>query len=150
MKGVADSGLRHAAEVILDEGRGLAGEISPGLQVDARMVAGLPAVVLRQESLDARLLVVGSRGLGGFLGKLVGSVSLDLAGGCPCPIVIVRAQRNEGKPVVACVDGRLRSSKVLEQSVRAAQTLHTELRIVHAEHPEPGWKPHRTPPVPWP
>jgi nucleotide-binding universal stress UspA family protein len=144
VEGVADSGLRHAAEVIVKEGCDIAAEISPDLKVDARMVAGLPGVILRQESLDASLLVVGSRGLGSFLGKLVGSVSLDLAGGCPCPLVVVRAQREEGRPVVACVDGHLRSSKVLEQSIRVAHTLQTELRIVHVEHAGPRWKPHRT------
>lgn len=37
--------------------------------------------------------------------------------------------------MVACVDGHLRSSKVLEQSVRMAQTLQTKLRIVHVGPP---------------
>jgi nucleotide-binding universal stress UspA family protein len=138
VKGVADSGLRHSAEAILAEGVELACGITPGLEIEPRMVAGLAAEVLRSESLDADLLVVGSRGLGGFLGKLVGSVSLDLARDCPCPLVVVRAQHEEGKPVVACVDGHVRSSKVLEQSVRAAQTLQTKLRIVHVGPPQPA------------
>lgn len=138
MKGVADSGLRHAAEEIFAEGVELAGGPLRGLEIEPRMVAGLPADVLRQESVDADLLVVGNRGLGGFLGKLVGSVSIDLAGACPCPLVVVRTARGEGKPVVVCVDGRLRSSKVLEQSVRVAQTLQTKLRIVHVDTPAPA------------
>lgn len=142
VKGVADSGLRHAAEEILAEGVELAGGPLRGLEIEPRMVAGLPADVLRQESVDADWLVVGNRGLGGFLGKLVGSVSIDLAGACPCPLVVVRTARGEGKPVVVCVDGRLRSSKVLEQSVRVAQTLQTKLRIVHVDTPAPAWKPH--------
>jgi nucleotide-binding universal stress UspA family protein len=144
VKGVADSGLRHAAEDILSEGVELARGLSPGLEIEPRMVAGLPAQVLRQESLDADLLVVGSRGLGGFLGKLVGSVSIDLSGGCPCPLVVVRAERGEGKPLVACVDGHLRN-KVLEQSVRVALTLQTKLRIVHADPSPPVWKRHPSP-----
>lgn len=142
VKGVADSGLRHAAEEILSEGMELARGISAGLEIEPEMAAGLPADVLRQESADADLLVVGNRGLGGFLGKLVGSVSVDLSGACPCPLVVVRAQRGEGKPVVACVDGHLRSSKVLEQSVRVAQTLQTTLRIVHVDPSAPAWKRH--------
>lgn len=147
VKGVADSGLRHAAEDILSEGVELARGISPGLEIEPRMVAGLPAQVLRQESFDADLLVVGNRGLGGFLGKLVGSVSVDLSGACPCPLVVVRAERREGKPVVACVDGHLRSSKVLEQSVRVATSLQTKLRIVHVDAPPPAWKRHASPPA---
>lgn len=126
VKGVADSGLRHAAEAILSEGVELAQEFSPGQEIEPRMIAGLPADVLRQESLDADLLVVGNRGLGGFLGKLAGSVSVSLSGAWPCPVVVVRAGRGEGKSVVGCVDGQLRSSKVLEQSVRVAQTLADE------------------------
>ncbi|UZX01315.1 universal stress protein [Arthrobacter sp. CDRTa11] len=133
VKGVADSGLRRAAEDLLAEGVELARGISPKLELEPRMVAGLPADVLRQESLDADLLVVGSRGLGSFLGKLVGSVSVDLAGTCPCPVLVVRAAPEEGKPVVACLDGRVRSSKVVDQAVTVAQILQTKLRIVHVE-----------------
>jgi nucleotide-binding universal stress UspA family protein len=138
VKGVADSGLRHAAEVILSEGVEIARGILPGLQVEPRMAAGLPAQVLRGESRDADLLVVGNRGLGGFLGKLVGSVSVDLALASPCPLVVVRVPREEGKPVVACVDGHVGSSKVLEQSVRMAKTLQTKLRIVHVQPTRPA------------
>jgi nucleotide-binding universal stress UspA family protein len=138
VKGVADSGLRHAAEAVLSEGVEIARGVSPALEVEPRMVAGLPALVLRRESLEADMLVVGSRGLGGFLGKLVGSVSLDLAGTCPCPLIVVRALREEGKPVVACVDGHSGSSKVLEQSVRMAQALQTKLRIVHVQPTRPA------------
>ena len=85
VEGVAESGLRHAAEVILEEGTRTARQFAPELPMESRMAAGLPAVVLRQESADGRLLVVGSRGLGGFLGKMVGSVSVDLAGGARVP-----------------------------------------------------------------
>lgn len=138
IKGVANSGLRRAAEDLLAEGEELARGTSPTLEIEPRMVAGLPADVLRQESLDADLLVVGSRGLGSFLGKLVGSVSVDLAGASPCPVLVVRAAHEEGKPVVACLDGRVRSSKVLEQAVTVAQTLQAKLRIVHVEPPLPG------------
>ena len=98
----------------------------------------MPAEVLRRESLNAGLLVIGNRGLGTFLGKLVGSVSLDLAAACPCPLVVIRARHEEQKPVVACVDGHLRSSKVLEQAVPVARSLQTALRIVHVDTRPPG------------
>lgn len=142
VKGIADSGLRHAAEEILSEGMDFAHRTSPGLDIEPRIMAGLPAEVLREESLGADLLVVGSRGLGGFLGKLAGSVSVDLSRACPCPLVVVRTERGEGKPVVACIDGQLRSHRVLEQSVRAAQALQTKLHVVHVDSSEPAWKRH--------
>lgn len=145
VKGVADSGLRHAAEAIVSEGVELARGIWPEVEIQASMDPGLPAEVLRTESSDADLIVVGNRGLGGFLGKLVGSVSVSLAGACPCPLVVIRAGHGEGKPVVACVDTQVRSSKVLEQSVRVARLLRTKLRIVHVEQPTSAWGRHVPP-----
>jgi nucleotide-binding universal stress UspA family protein len=50
--------------------------------------------VLLEEAQDAELLVVGSRGLGGFRGLLLGSVSQQCAHHAPCPVVIVRHVRD--------------------------------------------------------
>ncbi|WP_192827612.1 universal stress protein [Mycolicibacterium aromaticivorans] len=49
-----------------------------------------PAQALTQAARDADLLVVGSRGRGGFAGLLLGSVSSQCAQHAPCPVVIVR------------------------------------------------------------
>jgi nucleotide-binding universal stress UspA family protein len=57
--------------------------------VEVRAVEGNPAQVLHDEAADADLLVVGSRGRGGFSGLLLGSVSQRLAQHAPCPVVIV-------------------------------------------------------------
>lgn len=51
---------------------------------------GSPASVLIDAAKGADLLVVGSRGLGGFKGLLLGSVSTKMANHAPCPVVIVR------------------------------------------------------------
>ena len=51
---------------------------------------GSPASVLIDAAHGADLLVVGSRGLGGFKGLLLGSVSTKMANHAPCPVVIVR------------------------------------------------------------
>lgn len=49
-----------------------------------------PASALIDEAQDADLLVVGSRGLGGFRGMLLGSVSGHCVHHAPCPVVTVR------------------------------------------------------------
>lgn len=61
----------------------------------SEIVEGPPARVLINASKDARMLVVGSRGHGGFAGMLLGSVSGACAEHAHCPVLVYH-QRNEG------------------------------------------------------
>jgi nucleotide-binding universal stress UspA family protein len=54
------------------------------------IVAGPPALALLKASQDAELLVVGSRGHGGFAGMLLGSVSSHCVAHASCPVLVVR------------------------------------------------------------
>jgi nucleotide-binding universal stress UspA family protein len=101
--------------------------------VDGVMEAGLPAQVLRSAARDARLLVIGSRGIGGVLGQLAGSVCLDLAGSSPCPMIVIRRPRSPGKPVVTGIDGTSRSSAALAGGVHLATSLRTHLQLVYID-----------------
>jgi nucleotide-binding universal stress UspA family protein len=79
----ADTSLR---QVLADEGVDLGGD------VDVRTVVaeGAAAAALLEAATDADLLVVGSRGHGGFTGMLLGSVSQHVVSHAPCPVVVVR------------------------------------------------------------
>jgi nucleotide-binding universal stress UspA family protein len=58
--------------------------------VSLHVVRGSPVRVLLDAAKDADLLVVGSRGRGGFTGLLLGSVSRECARRAACPVVVVR------------------------------------------------------------
>lgn len=63
------------------------------VHIDTVVREGNPAHVLLEEARDADLLVVGSRGLGGFRGLMLGSVGQQCAHHAPCPLVIVPHER---------------------------------------------------------
>jgi nucleotide-binding universal stress UspA family protein len=62
-----------------------------GLEIEQRLLKGRAADTLIAASDGADMLVVGSRGRGGFRGLLLGSVSQQIAHHARCPVVIVRA-----------------------------------------------------------
>jgi nucleotide-binding universal stress UspA family protein len=59
-------------------------------EVEEVVVEGHPAKALLEAAKDAELLVVGSRGHGGFTGALLGSVSQACVSHAPCTVVVVR------------------------------------------------------------
>lgn len=65
----------------------------PSVTVHTLVLRGHPAAVLLEQAKDADLLVVGSRGHGGFVGALLGSVSHHCVQHAACPVVVVRATR---------------------------------------------------------
>ncbi|HEU5362892.1 MAG TPA: universal stress protein [Gaiellaceae bacterium] len=81
--------LRAGAETALAETLRESIPEADTVEIERRVVEGRPAAVLVAESRDADLLVVGSRGHGGFTGLLLGSVSQQCAHHAACPVVIV-------------------------------------------------------------
>ena len=136
--GVADSGLERAAQDILEEGVTRAKAAAPGLEVDGTLLYGLPASYLAEISAGQVMLAVGSRGLGGFLGLLVGSVSLELAANATCPVAVIRPDLHPDGPVVVAVDGS-GSPAALEDACALAAAWQTGLTIVHVHHTPPGY-----------
>lgn len=87
--GVKAEGQRRA-ERLLREAVERVRRDHPAVTVETAVVEGPPARVLVDMSADADLLVVGSRGLGGFSGLLLGSVSQQAVHHAHCPVTVVR------------------------------------------------------------
>lgn len=131
VEGIADSGLKHAAEAIVAEGEAAARRLAPSLEVKASLVSGVPSAILDRMSRNAHLVVVGSRGLGGFLGLLVGSVSLKLANTAHCPVVVVRGPMLPAGPVLVGLDGSAKSDTALDDAISLASVWHAPLKLMH-------------------
>lgn len=136
--GVADSGLERSAQAILEEGVSHAKAAAPGLDVRGTLLHGLAASYLAQISAGQEMVAVGSRGLGGFLGLLVGSVSLELAATAACPVAVIRTDLHPGGPVVVAVDGS-GSPTALEDACAMASASRAGLTIVHVLHTPAGY-----------
>ncbi len=106
----------------------------PGLSVEVRQVAGGPGATLVEESRRAELVVVGSRGLGGFAGLLLGSVGTQVAAHGHCPVLVVRPPDGpiptEG-PVLVAVDGSEPAELAVGYGADEATRRGAELVLVH-------------------
>lgn len=80
----------RAAIAVAERVIAAAGDSPDGLDVRAAALNGTPEFALIEASRQADLIVVGSRGRGGFRGLVLGSTSLDLTAHAHCPIAIVR------------------------------------------------------------
>ncbi|MFB9907617.1 universal stress protein [Allokutzneria oryzae] len=132
-----DDALREQGEQHLATAAGLAEQAAPDVPLETQLVVGTAAEALTELSRQARLAVLGSRGLGGFTSLVVGSVAVALAAHGHCPVVVVRGARTgepppwEG-PVVVGVDGTAASDGVLEFAFDAASRRNAALIAVHA------------------
>jgi nucleotide-binding universal stress UspA family protein len=107
----------------------------PGLEVQGEQADGRAPDVLADAGRTADLLVVGSRGLGGFPGLLLGPVALETAGRSPCPVALVPEQRPGGErppEVVLGMGTRQPAGPAADYAFDAAQRREARLRAVHA------------------
>jgi nucleotide-binding universal stress UspA family protein len=104
----------------------------PGLQVTAHAYDGHAPKVLANASRGAELLVVGSRGRGGFPGLLVGSVSLRVLADACCPVIVVPGpDRPARSRVVAAVDIDEPCDSVFDFAFTEAARRGDELLVHH-------------------
>lgn len=110
----------------------------PGLPIEVERVAEAPVKVLLAE--EAELLVLGSRGLSGMSGHLLGSVSLSVIARTARPVVLVRAdydgRAEESGTVVLGLDVRHYGDAPIDFAFRAAAARGARLAVVHAWNPQ--------------
>ncbi len=108
-----------------------------------RVEMGDAAGVLVDYSADANLLVAGTRGRGGFFGRLLGSVASALPAHAKCPVVIVPKGEHEsraasGTPVIVGVDGSEPGRVAALAAAQEAEVRQAPLRVVIAMPPISG------------
>ncbi|WP_093777764.1 universal stress protein [Streptomyces sp. 136MFCol5.1] len=134
---------RREAEELLAEAVGRVAQVAPTLHTSTLAPMDFPAAALTALSEHASLLVLGSRGLGGFRSLLIGSNSLTTASMARCPVVVHSGRAEEEgaeaaeetfSDIVAGVAADESSEAVLDFAFEAATTRPgARLRIVH------GW-----------
>ena len=78
------------ARKVLADALNEASSVEPDVVIRSSVVEGHPAEVLVRAARGADMLVVGSRGHGGFTGAVLGSVSQYCVHHAPCPVLVIR------------------------------------------------------------
>ncbi|WP_370962569.1 universal stress protein [Amycolatopsis sp. cg9] len=130
------AGLAERAEGLLAEAREAVLAEYPGLDVTTAAREWSPVTALTQESQHAELVVLGSRGLGGFTGLLVGSTAVSVVAHAHCPIVVVRGRTPHDPPpvtgpVLVGADGSPDSDAALAFACEEARLRGCGLIAVH-------------------
>lgn len=126
------AGLRNQAEQYVTEAVEQARKIAPDLRITGVVVDGAPTPVLVEEARGAVLTVLGHRGLGGFAGLLLGSVTVQVAARAQSPVMVVRGEARADGPVVVGVDGSELSTKAVAFAFEEADRRDASLVAVHA------------------
>jgi nucleotide-binding universal stress UspA family protein len=102
--------------------------------VTTEVLRGPPAGALLQTVTPDSVLVLGSRGLGGFAGLLLGSVSQECVEYASCPVVVVRTDRivGDGDVILVGKDGSEGAQRALAWAHALASATGAGVRAVHA------------------
>jgi nucleotide-binding universal stress UspA family protein len=111
---------------------GRAAEVDPGLAVETALLPGEPAPALAEAAGGASMLVVGSRGGGGFAALLLGSISRYVATRVGCPIVVVREETMAVHREVVVGVRDLDQPSAIGFAFEEASLRKARLRAVHA------------------
>ncbi|MEV5932976.1 universal stress protein [Streptomyces sp. NPDC093250] len=133
--GPPESGLRNLVDRFMSEAVERARAAAPEVKIDQVVLTGEPLTVLEAQSRGADLVVVGSRGMGGFVGLLVGSTAVHLVAHGRCPVLVVREQPATEGPIVLGVDGSAAGRKAVEFAFAEAALRKAPLVALHTWTP---------------
>ena len=142
---VDEDAIHAGAQAVLDEAVARVAEV--GVRVASQLVTGDAAAALVERSKTAGLMVVGTRGHGGFADRLLGSVSATLPAHAHCPTVVIPLRTaihssesadapadlihvSEVRRVVVGVDGSPASEVALARAVSEALAWKAQLTVV--------------------
>lgn len=129
----ASDELLEQSHVIAARGVDLALYAEPSVPTESLVLDGTPGQALTSESAGASLLVVGSRGRGGFHGLLLGSVAHQVAAHASAPVAIIKREPTERHGVVLVgVDASVPAQAAIEHAFRYAQHRNIPLIALHA------------------
>jgi nucleotide-binding universal stress UspA family protein len=110
-----------------------AAALEPNLAIETQMLDGVPAEILTEAGRDASMLVLGSRGAGGFSALILGSVSRYVATHAPVPVVVVREETTSADhEIVVGIRDAAQSGAVLGFGFEEAALRKARLLAVHA------------------
>lgn len=120
----------------IEAARAIAVEVAPDIRIGHTIVEGSPIDMLLEMSKSVTMIVLGSRGLGGLSGMVLGSVSAAVVSHADCPVVVVRednpvTETTKYGPIVVGVDGSDVSKKATEYAFAEADARGAELIAVH-------------------
>ncbi|WP_073949137.1 universal stress protein [Streptomyces kebangsaanensis] len=144
-----DAARRRLARQVLSRAEERVRVACPGVRLEEEQVLGPATTALLRAAGRAEVLVLGSRGLSGFTGFLVGSVALGTVARACCPVVLVRAgeeatdehfpaadggasTRTGYRDVVLGLDVAVPCDEVIEFAFQAARLRRARLRAVYA------------------
>ncbi|MCX4404521.1 universal stress protein [Streptomyces sp. NBC_01764] len=148
---IANAAQRHLARRVLRQAEDRIRKDHPEVRLSDEQMEGPATAALLKAADQAELMVLGSRGLSGFTGFLVGSVALGVVAKATRPLVLVRADEQATDEHLPAGDGNGSTltgygdvvlaigldearDEVIEFAFEAARVRHARLRVVHAWH----------------
>ncbi len=127
--GLAERSMRRALAAAAQR----AGTLEPDLAIETQLLDGAPAPVLAGAAAEASMLVLGSRGAGGFSAMILGSVSRYVATHAAAPVVVAREETMAThREIVVGVRDPAKSDAALGFAFEEAALRQARLLAVHA------------------